>query len=122
MHGWTIALALWGVIAPLIGILFGHYLTRSWQRDQWLLDNRKQGCRELLSVLSKTYLTLIKLSGEGVPQPPEIRSKITDISIESCAAIDASIFIAADLDREGIRDGVPAASVQKFTLRESAHL
>lgn len=33
-QGLTLALVLWGVIAPLVGIFVGHYLSRSWQREQ----------------------------------------------------------------------------------------
>lgn len=62
-HGWTLALVLWGVIAPLLGILVGHYLTRSWQQKQWMLDRRKEEWRELLTTLTHSFVTICKLTG-----------------------------------------------------------
>jgi hypothetical protein len=62
-HGWTLALVLWGVIAPLVGILVGHYLSRSWQRKQWIQDRRKEEWRELLTILTRSFVTICKLTG-----------------------------------------------------------
>jgi hypothetical protein len=44
----------WSGIGPLIGALIGSWLTRSWQRKQWLLESKKAEYRELLSVLSQS--------------------------------------------------------------------
>jgi hypothetical protein len=46
-------LPLIGALSGLLGVTLGAYLTRSWQRKQWLLDNKKTEYRELLSVLSQ---------------------------------------------------------------------
>jgi hypothetical protein len=63
----TVLLTVWGLIGPLAGIGIGHYLTRSWQKKQWTLDNKKAEYRELISTLSQSahfilnnspYLTL----------------------------------------------------------------
>jgi hypothetical protein len=40
------------VLSGIIGLLLGHFLTRSWQLQQWKLENRKAEYRELLSKLS----------------------------------------------------------------------
>jgi len=49
----TIFISLWTSIGPLIGVIIGQLLSRSSQRDQWILDQRKQEARELLAALSK---------------------------------------------------------------------
>jgi hypothetical protein len=55
----TLVLSLWAGVGPLVGLLLGHYLIRSWQRMQWLLDSRKQEFRELMSALSDTIVHLM---------------------------------------------------------------
>jgi membrane protein YqaA with SNARE-associated domain len=47
----TLTFATCGAIGSLVGVVIGHLLTRSWQHKQWLLDNKKQEYRELLSNL-----------------------------------------------------------------------
>ena len=47
----TIYLTLWGALGPLVGILVGHVLSRSWQRKQWLMDQRASEFRELVVAL-----------------------------------------------------------------------
>ncbi len=46
-------LPLLGTLSGLVGVVLGAYLTRSWQRKQWLLDSKKAEYRELISVLSQ---------------------------------------------------------------------
>jgi hypothetical protein len=55
----TLVLSIWAGVGPLVGLLVGHYLIRSWQREQWLLDSRKQEFRELISALSDTIVHLM---------------------------------------------------------------
>jgi predicted MFS family arabinose efflux permease len=38
----TLIVAGLGIGGTLGGIIVGHFLARSWQREQWLLDCRKQ--------------------------------------------------------------------------------
>lgn len=37
------------------GVLLGHYLTRSWQREQWRLDHREEEYRQLTTALSDVF-------------------------------------------------------------------
>jgi hypothetical protein len=46
-------LPLIGALSGLLGVILGAFLTRSWQRKQWLLDNKKAEYRELISILSQ---------------------------------------------------------------------
>jgi hypothetical protein len=52
----TLVLSIWAGVGPLVGLLVGHYLIRSWQREQWLLDSRKQEFRELLSAITSAHV------------------------------------------------------------------
>jgi len=52
-------LSIWAGVGPLAGLLLGHLLLRSWQREQWILDSRKAEFRELLSALSDTVVHLM---------------------------------------------------------------
>jgi hypothetical protein len=40
------------------GVLLGHYLTRSWQREQWRLDCRREEYRELITALSELFTNM----------------------------------------------------------------
>ncbi len=37
----------WGVVGPLVGVVIGAWLARSWQRKHWLLESKKAEFREL---------------------------------------------------------------------------
>jgi hypothetical protein len=47
----TVGLLIWGVIGPFVGLLIGHFLSVSSQRNHWIADNAKEEYRELLSAL-----------------------------------------------------------------------
>ncbi len=63
-HGLTLALVFWGVIAPLVGILVGHYLSRSWQREQWFRDKRYEDYQAVLSATVAAYKAIIQVDRE----------------------------------------------------------
>jgi hypothetical protein len=58
-HSWTLALVLWSVFAPLVGILVGHYLSRSWQREQWFRDKRSEDYQAVLSATVAAYTAIV---------------------------------------------------------------
>ena len=103
MRTLTIALGVWAAIGPLIGILVGHYLTRAWQREQWLIDNRKEECRELLSTLTTSYWILSRLDTLSTsPSEEESQKRLSDAELDSYRTIEDRIFIAADLKKAGV--------------------
>jgi hypothetical protein len=56
----TLVIAGLGIAGTLGGIIVGHLLTRSWQRKQWLMDQRQSEFRELVLALEESlraYLT-----------------------------------------------------------------
>jgi len=54
----TLAVATVGIAGTLCGVLIGHFLTRSWQRKQWLQDRRKEEFRELMTYLLKALRSM----------------------------------------------------------------
>lgn len=89
-----------GISGTLGGVILGQQLTRSWQREQWLSDNRKQECSDLLTALTNSYLTLLKYHRELLPQTPEIDTVISQSDIEITRILHDRIFIAEEVARE----------------------
>jgi hypothetical protein len=112
MHGLTVALGVWAVIAPLAGIVLGHYLTRSWQREQWLRDSRKQEFRELLTALTRAYqcMSFLKLPANLLNQ--EHHDRILSTLEEANITFNDRIYISEDLREKKLYDLWLAARTQ----------
>jgi hypothetical protein len=82
----TLFLTLWAAIGPMVGIVVGHLLTRSWQREQWILDSRKEEFRELLSTLTMTYSLLVQ------------RICTTESTAKASAVIRDRLYIAVEVE------------------------
>jgi hypothetical protein len=54
----TLFYGIWSALGPLAGILIGYFLTRSWQREQWMRDRKKEEYRELLTGLATSMIDL----------------------------------------------------------------
>jgi hypothetical protein len=54
----TLILSIWAGVGPLVGLLTGTFLQMRIARNQWLRDNRKQECRELMGALSAASVAL----------------------------------------------------------------
>lgn len=48
----TLVFAIWAAVGPLIGIFVGSYITRRWQREQWVRDQKLGEWRELISAVA----------------------------------------------------------------------
>lgn len=83
-------------VSGLVAAAAFHWFTQKRERERWLLDNRKQECRELLSALSDAYLALVnskpldKMSTEELEQ-------LRAIQTNSVRLIRDRIFIADDI-------------------------
>ncbi len=51
----TLAVAGIGIVGSLSGVIVGQRMSRSWQREQWVLDRRVQEFRELLDALADDF-------------------------------------------------------------------
>lgn len=88
----TTGLTLWAYIGPLVGIAFGHWLSRSWQFKQWKLENRRQEYREVLSALAVAYTMMQRYIVEAkrgesdageIPTLTEVESRLEQAKLES---------------------------------------
>lgn len=94
----TLTLTIWAALGPLVGILIGHYLVRSWQRRQWIADNQKEEYRKVLAGLNRLNLLLAQQHyGENV-DAQEIKQAQEEITI----ALNTSLFIADFLEKSKV--------------------
>ena len=96
MQKLTAVLAIWGAIGPMIGIIVGHFLTRSWQQKQWMLDQRNEEWRELLTALSTSLRASLKIYPARALSPEEQR-EIVEAQAECFRVIRDRVFTAADV-------------------------
>jgi hypothetical protein len=95
--GWAHTLIVWGAIGPLIGILVGHILTRSWQQKQWMLDRRKEEWRELLTTLTRSFVTICKLTGPMRALDGDDMRALDEAQTVAQTTIRDRIFIAKEV-------------------------
>ena len=96
MKSATIALSIWATVGPLAGVMIGHFLTRSWQRKQWLLDRRKEEWRELLTALAEVLRPSLQIYPPRELSADE-RREIENAQANSFRVINDRIFIATDV-------------------------
>jgi len=96
---WAFLVKAWSGVGPLVGVLIGAWLTRSWQRKQWELDNKRTEYRELISGLSKSFHYIVSY-GQLNPRPPEVQRQLFEAEIAGQQVIADRIFIEKQL-REG---------------------
>jgi hypothetical protein len=103
-NGWAIALVLWGAIAPLVGILVGHFLSRSWQREQWFRDKRYEDYQAVLSAIVAAYTAIVRVDMASTTSlfKPEMAEEVEVIKADSFRVLRDRIFIADELDLAGI--------------------
>ena len=101
----TIFLTLWAAVGPLVGILIGHYLVRSWQRRQWLADNQKEEYRRVLAGLNRLNMALVEQYCNGNVDAQEIKQAME----ESTIALNTSLFITDFLEGSKVAGDVLAA-------------
>lgn len=96
----TLGFAAWAAVGPVVGLLVGHFLTRSWEKKRWELDNRKQEAREILPALSAAYLALLNIGASrrvsGVIAGEEEKNAWL-LTHDSFRALRDRIFLAHDL-------------------------
>ena len=98
---------LWGAIGPLIGVIVGALLARSWSLRQWNLENRRDECRELLKEITHTSTVLIELFDRVGLNAPEARQSAWAAYLESLKVLYGRIFIARDVEREKLDERWP---------------
>ena len=96
--------ALTGLGCALIGILVGHYLTRSWQREQWRRDKRYEDYQAVLSAITAAYMAIVGVDKASTTSlyTPEMTAEMESIKIQSFKVIRDRIFIADELESGAI--------------------
>jgi len=107
----------WSAVGPLVGVLVGALLARSWGRRRWLIENRKQECQELLGAITKSATQMLTSNEAG----GDIRSwESWDSYLGTVQSFHTRIFIAEDVDKEKLFDRwVPA--VREFGSGHDRH-
>jgi hypothetical protein len=94
----TLIVAGLGIFGTLAGIVVGQLLSRSWQREQACLDNKKQEYRELMTSMADAYTQLLRLGTETVGRSLEVRAEIEGAQYKSLRTIHDRIYIADRID------------------------
>jgi hypothetical protein len=107
MNWITVGLTVWGVVVPLVALAYGHHLVTASQRKQWVLDNKRQEYRELLSTLSQSAYYILRNSphlGFGIisAKTGEQERKADEADVEARRIIHDRIFIAGTIQDEKI--------------------
>jgi hypothetical protein len=103
----TLVVAVVGITGTLGGVVLGQWMSRSWQREQWLLDNRKQEFHELVSALTSTVVDVIvykEARDAKSERAPEFLNKIIDTHHQVYNVIADRIYIAKDVKALNIID------------------
>jgi ParB-like chromosome segregation protein Spo0J len=94
----------WSALGPLAGVLVGAYLARSWDRQKWINDNRKDECRELLT--SMTMVADVVLEAyikKGTPYFGDAMNLVWEEERKCMRILQDRIFIAEKLKEGKVR-------------------
>jgi hypothetical protein len=93
----TIILGIWAAVGPIVGIRYGQELAKRWQKEQWLRENRKQECRELLDAMHQ-YSVVTSLTPNNTKE----------VAGNLIAVFGSRIFIADDLRKSKLAERWPS--------------
>jgi hypothetical protein len=99
----TIVVAAFGFSSTLLAAFVGQKMSRSWQREQWMLDNKKKEYSELLAVFSAAYISTVNLHRHGSVNTSAMQQQCADTELESYRILRDRIFTANDLEKENVR-------------------
>jgi hypothetical protein len=108
-----------GIGGTLGGICVGHFLTRSWQREQWLLDCSKDEFRELIASLTSAAIAIViykEARDAKSDRAKECLLAVLDTQHSVYRVVASRIYIARDLKDLKVMDRYVAISQE---LRES---
>jgi hypothetical protein len=88
---WPVLINVWALLGPSLGIFIGAYLTRRWQRQQWIADNKKQEFKDLLSAMTQVNTLLVKYG--GVPSPGTETNEAEHLVLVSESCLFISDFL-----------------------------
>jgi len=95
----TIVLAIWGLVSPLVGIWFGHFLITSSQQRQWVRKRKLEEFRELRLALADYFTEEIAEESSGRAQDEGVQKKLEDLKTALFRVMRSRLFIAHDVER-----------------------
>jgi len=98
-----IAGKIWLGIGPLVGVLVGTLLARSWDRQKWMNDNLKEECREPLTAMTKVADSCLEARAQiGSPGTAKVEAvQAAWAEDRKCMIVHQDrIFIAQRLNQE----------------------
>lgn len=90
--------SLIGLGGALIGIVLGHFLTKSSQHKQWIRDHRSAEYRELLTALTKSFLD-ISLYDSRFDADAGDRTKSLAARNDALLIMSDRLYVAVDIAR-----------------------
>jgi hypothetical protein len=91
----------WIAIGPLVGVVIGALLTRSWETKRWLLESKQAEYRELISGLSESVHRILKNWG-GITGREQ--QELDDAKMAGEKVIEDRIFIDDQMLAAGVSD------------------
>ena len=96
-------LSIWSGVGPLIGVMVGGYLTSRMQKKHWVLDNKKEEYRELLSALMAAVSNVVTL-GSSIVQSPTEQFACDESKTRAGTVILDRLFIAREVRQMNLPD------------------
>jgi len=93
----TIVLTVWAAVGPLVGVGYGHVLTKRWQKEHWIADNKKQEYRELLGILTNSFSIIVQFGVPNVLFSGDEIQKRHAAEMAVLAALRNRLFIANEI-------------------------
>ncbi len=97
----TLVVAGIGIVGSLSGVIVGQRMSRSWQREQWVLDRRVQEFRELLDALADDFRVAMTMH-VGAVIDSDGQREIVESHSTAMQVIRSRIFVFEEVTRLNI--------------------
>lgn len=95
----TIVLGIWGALGPLVGVQYGHVISKRWQKEHWLTNSKKEEYREVLQVLSNALGPILQYGEPGGNAADSEEIKAATLAENSVhAVLENRLFINSELE------------------------
>jgi hypothetical protein len=97
---------IWTAIGPLLGVLVGAFLARSWDKKKWMNDNRKEEFRELITTLTEAATAIMGNHHhiKDHTQTTEEGDKALEKYLNALNVIKSRIFVSKDVNEMNLFD------------------
>lgn len=102
-HTFTLIVSAVGICGALLGIVIGHFLTRSSQHVQWLRDNRKREFQELVTAMSRQIVEHMAYTASLGSDLPQSKQTYVDAMKATSLVLGDRIYIHDELSERNIQ-------------------